>query len=171
MMTVIGPLLTLAVVLLVRMRRRQSEKPLSGRFLWLPPLVYLTAVIAMLVRQPPTPSGWLLLMAGVGLGAAVGWFRGRLFALRIDPASGAVLRRRSRAAVLLLVGIVAVRFLANLWIDPAAEPPSGSEHALLASDSMLGCVFGLLAVTRVEIAIRARRLRAAHRIEHGHASA
>lgn len=171
MMTVVGPLLTLTLVLLVRLRRRQDEKPLSGRFLWLPPLIYLAAVIAMLVRDRPTLSGWLLLLAGLGLGATVGWFRGRLFALRIDPASGAVLRRRSRAAVLLLIGIVAVRFLANLWIGPAADPSSGGEQALLATDFMLGCVFGLLLVTRIEIALRAQRLRAAHRVEHGHASA
>ena len=54
----------------------------------------------------------------------------------------------------MLVGIVALRFLANLWIRPGPD-----DHlTLLASDLMLGLVFGLIAVTRLEIAIRARRL-------------
>ena len=171
MMTVIGPLLTLALVLTIRLRRPQREKPLSAQFLWLAPALYLAAVIAMLVRHPPSVVGWLLVLVGLGVGAAAGWVRGRMFALRVDPESGAVLRRRSRAAVLLLVGIVAIRFLANLWIGPTETSADESRHALLATDFMLGCVFGLLAVTRMEIAIRARRLLAAHRVEQGRAPA
>jgi hypothetical protein len=57
----------------------------------------------------------------------------------------------------MLVAIVALRFLANLWLG-------GPHQALLVTDFMLGLVFGLVAVTRLEIALRARRL-AARNIE------
>lgn len=170
-MTVVGPLLTLALVLVIRLRRPQTEKPLSARFLWLAPLLYLAAVAAMLIRHPPMLGGWLVLFAGLSLGAAVGWLRGRMFALRIDPESGAVLRRRSRAAVVLLIGMVAARFLANLWLGPSSGSSLRGEQTLFATDFMLGCVLALLAVTKVEIAIRARRLLADYRVEQGHASA
>lgn len=151
MMTVIGPLLTLALVLAWRLRRRSRERPLSAWFLWLAPALYLAVVIAMLATHPPPPLGRGLLALGLFVGAAAGWLRGRLFILRLDEESGAILLRRSRWAVTMLVAIVSLRFLANLWI--------GKPHdTLLVTDLMLGLVFGLVAVTRLEIALRARRL-------------
>jgi hypothetical protein len=151
MMTVIGPLLTLALVLAWRLRRKPRERRLSPRFLWLAPALYLAVVVAMLATHPPPTLGWALLSLGLALGAAAGWIRGRLFILRLDEASGEVLLRRSRWAVTMLVAIVSLRFLANLWF--------GKPHdALLVSDLTLGLVFGLVAVTRLEIALRARRL-------------
>lgn len=171
MMTVIGPLLVLAIVIAFRLRRRAPEKPLSARFLWLGPMLCLAAVAVTLIRHPPMAEGWALALLGLGLGAASGWVRGRLFALRIDPGSGEVLRRRSRAAVLLLAGIVAVRFLANLWTGPGAAQAGANSAALLFTDFMLGFVLGLLAATKVEIAVRARRLLASQAVERGGASA
>lgn len=165
MMTVIGPLLTLALVLAVRMRRPQSERPLSRRFLWLAPTLYLAAVTAMLVRHPPSLEGWLMVLGGVLLGAMVGWIRGRMFALRVDPESGVILRRRSRAAVALLVGVVSLRFIANLWLGHSDPVASEASRTLMATDFMMGCVFGLLAVTRIEIALRARQMLAMRHVE------
>lgn len=156
-MTVAGPLLTLALVLGWRLRRQQVERPLRRRFLWLAPLLYLGVIAFVLSRHPPPPRGWALLAAGLLLGAAAGWWRGSLFILRFDEASGAVLLRRSRWAVTMLVSLVALRFLANLWIDPQAP----DSIALYVTDFALGAVFGLIAVTRLEIALRARALLAA----------
>jgi hypothetical protein len=150
-MGVTGPLLTLAIVLALRLRRRSRERPLSNRFLWLAPGLYLAVIAAVLATHPPPPLGWALLGLGLALGAIAGWLRGRLFVLRLDEASGAILLRRSRWAVTMLVAIVALRFLANLWL-------SQPHQALLVTDFMLGLIFGLVAVTRLEIALRARRL-------------
>lgn len=151
MMSVIGPLLTLAVVLAIRLRRRSRERPLSRRFLWLAPALYLAAAAIVLASKPPTPLGWALLGLGLVLGILAGWLRGRLFRLRVDEASGAILLRRSRWAVTMLVAIVSLRFLANLWLG---EP----HEALLVTDLMLGLVLGLIVATRAAIARRARQL-------------
>jgi hypothetical protein len=151
---VAGPLLTLALVLGWRLRRQHSERPLRSRFLWLAPLLYLAVIAFVLSRHPPGQKGWALLGAGLLLGAAAGWWRGRLFALRLDEASGTILLRRSRWAVTMLVSLVALRFLANLWIGPDAQ----ASTALSITDFALGGVFGLIAVTRLEIALRARAL-------------
>lgn len=158
MMTVIGPLLTLALILVLRLRRPSVEKPVSARFLWLAPSLYLAAVSFMLVRHPPTTTGWLLALAGFVVGAALGWLRGRLFSLRVDPNSGSVLRRRSRWAITMLMGIVALRFVANLWVGPVTDGTPSSAAALLVTDLMLGLIFGVLTATRVEVAMRVRRL-------------
>ncbi len=158
MMTVIGPLLTLALILVLRLRLPAAEKPLSAGFLWLAPSLYLAAVAFMLVRHPPTLLGWSLVIAGLVIGGAAGWVRGRLFTLRVDPESGTVLRRRSRWAISLLIGIVSLRFVANLWVGPITGSMPSSAAALLVTDLTMGLVFGLLVATRVEIALRARRL-------------
>ncbi len=156
-MNVAGPLLTLALVLALRLRRRHPERPLSRRFLWLAPSLYLAVIVFVLSRHPPGAKGLLLLGAGLLVGAAAGWWRGRLFILRFDETSGEVLLRRSRWAVTMLVSLVALRFLANLWIGPGAP----ESVTLNLTDFALGAIFGLIAVTRLEIALRARALLAA----------
>ncbi|WP_300975224.1 CcdC protein domain-containing protein [Sphingomonas sp. LHG3406-1] len=153
-MNVAGPLLTLALVLAWRLRRQGPERVLGARFLWLAPALYLAVIAFILSRHPPAPAGWLLLGLGFFIGAIAGWWRGRLFILRFDEESGALLLRRSRWAVTMLVSLVALRFLANLWIG--ADAPES--RTLLVTDTMLGLVFGLVAVTRLEIALRARAL-------------
>jgi hypothetical protein len=157
-MNVAGPLLTLALVLAWRLRRRSRERVLGSRFLWLAPTLYLAAIAFVLSRHPPGVTGWLLLALGFSIGAGAGWLRGRLFVLRLDEGSGEVLLRRSRWAVTMLMGIVALRFLANWWFGPATTKGGG---ALLVTDLMLGLLFGLIVVTRLEIALRARALLAA----------
>lgn len=158
-MNVAGPLLTLALVLAFRLRRQHPERPLRRRFLLVAPILYLAVIAFALSRHPPGLKGWILLAFGLLVGAAAGWWRGRLFVLRLDEASGSVLLRRSRWAVTMLVGLVALRFLANLWIGP----DEGGSTALSVTDFALGAVFGLIAVTRLEIALRARALLAAAR--------
>lgn len=149
-MNVAGPLLTLALVLAWRLRRPSRERVLGPCFLWLAPLLYLAVIAFVLSRHPPNTTGWLMLALGFIVGAGAGLLRGRLFTLRVDQASGDLLLRRSRWAVTMLVGIVALRFFANLW-------PAWSS-ALLVTDLMLGLVFGLIAATRLEVARRARAL-------------
>nr|WP_294171084.1 CcdC protein domain-containing protein [uncultured Sphingomonas sp.] len=162
MMTVIGPLLVLALVIAFRLRRTGREKPLSGRFLWLAPTLYAAVVLYVLVRHPPDATGWALAAAGLLMGAGLGWHRGQLFGLRLDPRSGTVLRRRPPAAVLLLAGVIALRFIAGGFIGSPANLERGSA-AMLLTDLTLGFLFGLLTFTRLEIAWRARRLLAAQR--------
>lgn len=153
-MTVAGPLLTLALVLAWRLRRRNPERVLRRSFLWLAPLLYLLVIALVLSRHPPGRTGWAVLAIGMVAGAVAGWWRGRLFILRFDQESGALLMRRSRWAVSMLVCLVALRFLANLWLGPAAP----ESLTLIITDFMLGLIFGLIAVTRLEIALRARAL-------------
>ncbi len=152
MMTVIGPLLTLLLVLAFRLHRPARERPLSARFLWLAPAIYLGAILALLVTHPPSLLGWTLLLVGVLLGGGAGWLRGRLFRLRVDEAAGRILLRRSRWAATMLMALVSARFLANLWIE-------GPSNTLLLTDLTLGLLFGLVAVTRLQVASRARHLR------------
>lgn len=160
-MNVAGPLLTLLAVLAWRLRRRGRERVLGARFLWLAPALYLLVIAFVLSRHPPGAMGWNMLAAGLLVGALAGWWRGRLFILRFDEESGTLLLRRSRWAVTMLVSLVALRFLANLWLGPAAR----DSQALLVTDFMLGLVFGLIGVTRIEIGFRARALLAAQRAE------
>lgn len=158
MMTVIGPLLTLAVILAIRLRRTGVERPMSLRAMWIAPGLYLLAVIVVLAKNPPSPLGWLVALLGLGLGGALGWQRGELFDLRLDPATGTLLKRRSPAAVLLLGGVIALRFIAGgvLGALPASMAPGSA--AMLLTDLTLGFLLGLLGFTRIKLFVRARHL-------------
>jgi hypothetical protein len=158
MMTVIGPLLTLAVILAIRLRRTSWERPISLRSMWIAPGLYLLAVTAVIVKSPPTPIGWTAALFALLLGGALGWQRGRLFDLRLDSSTGTLLKRRPPAAVLLLGGVIALRFIAGglLGVVPASLSPGST--AMLLTDVTMGFLLGLLGFTRVELYVRARRL-------------
>lgn len=148
MMTVVGPLLVLGLVIALRLGRGTNEKPIAR--LWFAPLAYAVMIALMLWIHPPPALGWLLFAGGLGLGMVLGNWRGRLFELRLDQESGRLLKRRTPAAILLLGGIVALRFLAAGVLAPGA--------LMLFTDALLGLIFGLLVATRIEIRRRGRRL-------------
>jgi hypothetical protein len=158
MMTVIGPLLTLAIILAIRLRRAGVGRPMSLRSMWIAPSLYLLAVIAVMVKNPPTPLGWTVALVALLLGGALGWQRGQLFDLRLDPETGTLLKRRSPAAVLLLGGVIALRFIAGGVLGALPPSMAPGSAAMLLTDVTMGFLLGLLGFTRIELFVRARRL-------------
>jgi hypothetical protein len=161
MMTVIGPLLTLAIIVAIRLRRTGLERPMSLRSMWIAPGLYLLAVTILVAKNPPTASSWMVALVALALGAALGWQRGQLFDLRLDPSTGRLLKRRSPAAVLLLGGVIALRFIAGGLLGAPASMEPGSS-AMLLTDVTMAFLLGLLGFTRIELYVRARRLLQAH---------
>jgi hypothetical protein len=92
------------------------------------------------------------------VGGFLGWQRGRL--IRIDrDSSGGLTQKASPAALILLVAIIALRFAARSYFGPSPDANGQmSEQALIATDALLLFAVGLIATTRVELAIRARRI-------------
>jgi hypothetical protein len=158
MMTVIGPLLTSAVILAIRLRRTRQERPMSLRSMWIAPGLYLAAVVVVLAKNPPSAIGWAAAAVAFVLGAVLGWQRGQLFDLRLDPDSGRLLKRRSPAAVLLLGGVVALRFAAGGLLGAAPTSMASGSAAMVLTDVTMAFLLGLLGFTRIELYVRARRL-------------
>lgn len=156
---VIGPLIGLlafAAFFLLRLRRLSRGRPLKLEQLWILPAILVLAAGFMLWRAPPPAGDWPWLAAALAIGAGLGWVRGSLMTITVDPQTHAMNVRASPAALVFIVALVAVRFGARNLLSGWTAGWAG--HALLIGDGFLLFAVGLLGVQRVEMAIRARRL-------------
>jgi hypothetical protein len=151
------PFVIIAIVLALRFRSMNKERPLRVATLWIVPVVYLLLACSMVFALPPPPLGWGLIGLGVGLGAVVGWHRGKLIRIERNSETGELRQRASPLAMLLLVALVAVKLGARSIFGQtaAAQPESG---AMLLTDAFIGFALGLLSATRLELYLRARQL-------------
>jgi hypothetical protein len=156
-LTALLPFVIIAVVLALRFRSMGRERPLKLGNLWVVPLVYLLLIASMLIALPPSPIGWATLAAGLLVGTAVGWHRGKLIHIQRNADTGQLTQRASPLAMLLLVALVALKFGARaIFGDTAAAHPGSS--AMLLTDAFIGFALGLLSATRLELYLRARTL-------------
>jgi len=159
-LTTLIPFVIIAVVLALRMKSMSKERPLKIDTLWVVPVIYLALVGFMLFSLPPPPLGWGLMGAGLAIGAAIGWHRGKLINIQRDAQTGELRQKASPIAMLLIVGLVVLKMGArSIFGDSAvAHPTSG---AMLLTDAFLGFALGLLSATRLELYLRAQRMIAA----------
>ncbi|WP_114228170.1 MULTISPECIES: CcdC protein domain-containing protein [Sphingomonas] len=157
------PLFVVAAIMLFRLRRAAKEQPLRIERMWIMPALASLLILASLAFVPTPPSGWLALIAGVLVGAAAGWHRGKLMRIRVEPATGQLFQQASPAATILLIVIVFARTAIR---DVAGVNPGDHHPALLATiitDGLMGFAVGLLIFTRIEMYLRAKRLLAGER--------
>jgi hypothetical protein len=145
------PIAVAALVIALRWRGMRQARPLRLGTLWLLPALYAVLAAAMFIERPPTPTGWGWCGAALVLGAGIGWQRGKMMRIAVDPATGALNQQGSPAALLLLLALMAVRQVARASFG-------GGHTAMLATGMALAFGLGLLTATRAEMALRARRL-------------
>jgi len=156
---VISTAIAIVVVITVmafRFSRANTARPLKLEFLWIMP-AWLIAVTAFLLWQmPPHGSEWLLLAVAFVIGGALGWQRGRMMAITVDPETHTLSQTTSRAALFFLVGLIALRFGLRTVLTEEAS----ILHLSIAFVTDVFVVFavGLLGVTRLEMYLRASRL-------------
>ena len=151
------PFVIIAVVLALRFRSMSRERPLKLGTLWVVPVIYLLLVGSMVMTLKPPPIGWVLMLVGLGIGAALGWHRGKLIRIQRNPDNGELTQKASPLAMFLLLALVILKLGArSIFGDAAATQPGSS--AILMTDAFLGFALGLLTATRVELYLRARRL-------------
>lgn len=145
------------VVLALRMRGMSRERPLKVGRLWIIPAIYAVLATAIYIEFPPSPIGWLLCAAALAVGGVLGWQRGRMMRLSVDPATQTINQRASPAAMLFIVVLIAIRAGAR---SLAGSSALGSFHlnTLLLTDLLVAMAVGLLAAQRLEMYLRARRL-------------
>ena len=148
--------ITLGLVLIVmalRMRGMSKMRPLKLGNLWIVPAIYLAVTIWMFVLLPPV--GWVAI-ASVGallIGAAVGWQRGKMMHIHVDPETHALNQKASPAAMFFLVILIVVRTGARSLLG--AE--SHVSPAML-TDPLIAFALGMFTLTRLEMYLRAKRL-------------
>jgi len=149
------PIVIIAVVMALRWRRMSKARKLKVETLWVLPAIYAVIVALVFFSAPPTIAGWGWSALALAIGAGIGWYRGRMMRITVDPETHTLSQQASPAAFLLL--IVLVVFRSAIREEVGGGNPA-SPAALLATDVAMAFALGLIASTRVEMAFRARRL-------------
>jgi len=141
------------VVMALRMRRMGKMRPLKLETLWVVPAIYLVVAVLMFVQLPPT--GWVAIAAAIGLviGAGVGWQRGKMRHIHVDPETHALNQKASPAAIFFLIALILVRMAARSLLGQE----SGVSPAML-TDPLIAFALGMFTLQRVEMYLRAKRL-------------
>lgn len=162
-------LITLGVAglfILLRMRRMSQTRPLKTEQLWIFPLVFTLITALIFVEAPPSASDAPWLAGAALLGAVVGWYRGKMMRIIVDPATHALSQAASPAAALFLIAVLGLRY--GLRYVLGAESSGWGVSVNLLADAPMAFAVTMFALMRVEMFIRAERLlrqaRAAHAI-------
>ena len=150
------PIAIILVVLALRFRRLTRERPLRIERLWIVPALYLAITAFTFWNIPPAPMTWAAAAAALLAGAALGWQRGRMMHIQVNPETHEISQRGSLAAMAFILALVLIRSLARN-ADSLGIP--GMHFDVMAmTDVLIAFALGMLTVQRVEMFLRARRL-------------
>ena len=107
------PLIVIAVVMAIRWKRMSRVRPLKLERLWILPAFYAVVIGFTFSRFPPQGWGWLFCLVALALGGALGWQRGKLMRITLDPATHTLGQTSSPAALLFIVLLIVARSGAN----------------------------------------------------------
>jgi hypothetical protein len=145
------PLVAIAMVML----RNSRERKLRIERMWIAPAVVLAMTALVMAQQPPPEATELAIdAAALALGAAAGWWRGRLTHISVDPQSHALTSRTSPLGMLLILGLFALRYALR------RVGAAGALHVSLLqlTDVLMLLAVGIVCAQRLEMALRATRL-------------
>lgn len=153
------PVAIFVVIFGLRARRMSQMRPLRLEYLWIVPAIYLAITIMNVFFRPPTfafapptMAAWLASVVALIVGAAVGWQRGRMMQIHVDPETHALNQKGSPLAILFLLAIILVKMVAQ------GEGRSLGFDVQLVTDVAFAFGLGMFAMTRVEMYLRAKRL-------------
>lgn len=146
----------IVLVLFVRLRAASKPRILRPDYLWVVPTLYACLVGVVLTFWPPlNPLAWGYVGAGALAGAAFGWWRGSMTVITKDGTTGQLMQQAGAAALLVIPVLIAARIAFREYT--VLEGDATLVH--LATDILVVFMFGVLALQRIEMFLRARRLR------------
>ncbi len=151
------PVVILAIVMAFRLRRIGRERPLKIERLWIVPAIYIVVAAVAYWAHPPVGLAWLWCLIALAVGVALGWQRGRMMRISVDPETHEMSQRASPAAMLLILVLILVRTGAR------EIAPGMALDVMTLTDVLVALALGLLATQRLEMWLRARKLLAAAR--------
>lgn len=151
--TYLIPVVILGLVIL----RNSRARTLRVERLWISPLIVVgMSALAISQSPPPGPVGLTVDVAALVLGVGLGWWRGRASTFTVDPATHAVTSKVSPLGMLLILAIVAARYVLRSAL--AGEASALHVSAAEFTDSFLLLAIGVVCAQRIEWYIRARRM-------------
>lgn len=146
----------IAVVLFFRLRSVGKARRLRLERLWILPAFYAAIVGFVFWSAPPHGLTWLWCLVALGVGAGLGWWRGKLMRVDVDPATHELSQTVSPAALIFIVALIAIRSASRSMAVQMAGP--GHAGLMAATDILMAFALGFIAFQRVEIFLRARRM-------------
>lgn len=147
----------IALVLFFRLRGLNRERPFRVELVWIMPAILLAMTVWLLSMFPPGGSGWLWLALAFVVGAVPGWWRGKLIPIWRDAQTGTLRTKSSLAAIIFLLILFAVRAAARYLLE--TERVAWNIDPRMIDTGFLVLALGLLGVSRVEMGLRALKLR------------
>jgi hypothetical protein len=144
--------LIVGLILALRIRRMSKARPLTLERLWIVPTLYAVLVAALLLQAPPSLGGWALGAAALAIGAGLGWQRGKLMHLSVDPATHQLNQKASLGGLLFIVVLIALKLVGQ------AEGPALHLDVMLLTQAFGMMALGLFSAMRVEMYLRGKRL-------------
>lgn len=141
------------VIMALRMRSMGRMRPLKLNSLWIVPAIYAAVAALMFYQLPPTGTVAIASAAALAIGAAVGWQRGKMMHIHVDPETHALNQKASPAAMIFLIALIIVRSGARSILGQE----SNISPAML-TDPLIAFALGMFTVTRLEMYLRAKRL-------------
>jgi hypothetical protein len=143
----------IALVLFIRMRSMRRARKLRLETLWIVPAIFLLVLaVSTWEYPPPTALGWLWLALALAVGAGVGWQRGKLMRLTVDPATHTLNQQSSPAALLFIVALILAR--QGLRYEAAHY----GINVFKITGILMAFALGLMSAARIEMYARAKRL-------------
>jgi hypothetical protein len=159
------PIAVITVVFALRWRSFNRARKLNADRLWMLPAFYALIVIAIFWSHPPHGRTWLYVALAFLIGLPLGWYRGKLMRINIDPDTHELSQQASPAAMLFIIALILIRQAGrSLAIAGSGEGP---DAIFAVTDILLAFALGFLAMQRLEMGLRARTLLA--RIRGGRA--
>src|SRR5262249_37502205 len=143
-------------LMLFRMQRMSKARPLKTERLWIVPAVFAIFTALTFVPAPPNMNDIPWLMGIAGVGAIVGWHRGQMMRITVDPQTHNLSQAASPFALVLLLAVFGMRYGLRYVLGEEAHA-WGISLSLLA-DAPLVFAVAMFALQRLEMFIRAERL-------------
>lgn len=168
----IGPIVGIGIAVVLIMLRNSKPRPLRVQYMWIAPLIVALAIGLGLWGMSKAPGAshapfgvdsYAILALGLALGAAAGWWRGKMTTIERAP-DGTLSAQASPLGLILIFGLLASRTAMRPWLEAHA----GDWHlnALAIQDAFLLFAAAMVIVQRVEMFIRARRIQSGKPDDH-----
>jgi membrane protein CcdC involved in cytochrome C biogenesis len=146
----------IALIIALRLRRMGQSLPLKLERLWVLPAIYAVFCAVLVYQSPPDGAGWLWCLGALVLGGVIGWYRGKTITIAVDPATETLNQTASPAGIIFLVVLILLRFALRSFAADEAEALHVGAGTIV--DAFLALALGLIAMQRLEMFLRAKKL-------------
>jgi hypothetical protein len=151
------PLLILALIL----RRALRSRTVKMEQLWVYPAILAALAGSAIAREPlPGPITLAGLVAALIVGGLIGWYRGRLTQITIDPKTHVLTSKASVAGTVLIAVVFAIRYGLEMAVQGRGAVMPTTLHLDVAgiTDGLMVFLVAMMSVQRIEMFIRCQKL-------------